>query len=82
MSAPKPVPYVAVYLWECPECGTTWQARHRPRGGTQLVCAPLPEQRWVVPTLEEGVANPAWKGCGSVSTSAGRRKGIAPNVSI
>jgi hypothetical protein len=73
----KAVKYQACYLWECPECGTTWQARHRPRGGMQLVCAALAEQRAVGP-----VPAVTFRGCGSVSVSAGRRGGIAPNVSI
>ncbi len=73
---PKAVPYTAVILWECPECGATWQARHRPRAGAQLVCAAMSEQRQV------NVAGFLVQPCGSVSVSAGRRKGIAPNVSL
>ena len=76
------VSYQVAYLWSCPECGTTWQARRRPRGGSQLVCAPQAEQRLVLPTLSATTANPDWQGCGSMNASSGRRGGIAPNVSI
>lgn len=79
MRKPKPVPYATVYLWECPDCGTTWQARHRPRGGAQLVCAPTPEQHRTQGRPRKGIAP---SGCGVISTSAGRRGGIAPTVSI
>lgn len=79
----KPVDYQVCYLWACPDCGTTWQARRRPRGGAQLVCAPLPEQRCVHTHRSSGFDGPhAYKGCGSVNGSSGRRGGIAPNVSI
>jgi len=83
----KAVNYQAVYLWECPDCGTTWQTRHRPRAAAQLVCTALAEQNATLDAaartgvsrrLELGYA----PGCGSISVSAGRRKGIAPNVSI
>jgi hypothetical protein len=74
----KAVNYQAVYLWECPECGTTWQLRHRPREGAELVCAPLSEQRDVQDPAHAGPGG----GCGSISVSAGRRKGLAPNVTI
>lgn len=78
MSA-KAVNYQAVYLWECPDCGTTWQLRHRPRSGVELVCAPLSEQRLVA---HGGAWLEPVQPCGSISVSAGRRKGIAPNVTI
>lgn len=70
----KAVNYQAVYLWECPDCGTTWQMRARPRAGAQLVCAAAPEQR--------NVLWPITAACGSVNVSAGRRKGLAPNVTF
>lgn len=80
MTKPKPVTYQAVYLWECPHCGTTWQARHRPRGGAQLVCGPQAEQALVGTVAKwQGLR---YRGCGVISTSAGRRGGIAPTVSI
>lgn len=71
------VPYVALYLWECPECGTTWQSRHRPRAGAELVCAPQSEQRGVTALNAKTTG-----ACGSISVSAGQRKGLAPNVTI
>ena len=73
----KPVDYQVCYLWACPECGATWQARRRARNGSPLVCTALPEQRFV-----PSGAQLIYHGCGSVSTSSGRRGGIAPNVSI
>jgi hypothetical protein len=73
------VGYASLYLWQCPDCKILWQARHRPRRGAQLVCAPLSEQRAVgVP----GFVTPDLRGCGSVNVSTGQREGIAPNVSL
>lgn len=81
---PEPISYQVAYLWECPDCGTIWQARHRPRGGAQLVCAALTEQR-----AASGVQRPESRltqgdraGCGVVHVSSGHRGGIARNVSI
>jgi hypothetical protein len=74
----KPVPYQAIYLWTCPECGATWQSRHRPREGSQLVCAAQAEQV-IANRHEPGVP---YRGCGSMSVSAGRRKGLAPTLTF
>lgn len=80
MKTPKPVTYATVYLWECPDCGTTWQPRHRPRSGAQLVCAATAEQHLV--SSGGDFFETVVRGCGVISTSAGRRGGIAPNVSL
>lgn len=75
------VAYQTVYLWECPDCGTYWQARHRPRGGAQLFCVPQPEQHCIsgVQRRESGLPQ-GRAGCGVVHTSTGRRAGVAPTV--
>lgn len=63
--------YQAAYFWTCPNCHTVWQARHRPRGGSQLICAPGPEQTQP-PRRVDLTSGP----CGLISTSSGRRKGL------
>lgn len=73
------VVYQTVYLWQCPHCETTWQLRHRPRSGADLVCAIQPEQRLVPDGTDPSTD---WAGCAGMSVSAGRRGGIAPNVYV
>ncbi len=72
----KRVGYQTVYLWTCPDCGTTWQPRRRPRAGADLICAAHAMQQRVLVDGEAG------QGCGAVNTSEGHREGIAPNVKL